>query len=120
MATASNAGRCLRPAQCRHYVLQRPGRPAGLWRSREVVSPRRRARKRHSPEQSRLCTTAAKASRRTTFRRTCGLAASRSSAREDRDEAVSNRNVVASKMSREQLVEAKKLLREWKPKLPAR
>ena len=48
------------------------------------------------------------------------LAASRSSAREDRDEAVSNRNVVASKMSREQLAEAKKLLREWKPKLPAR
>ena len=29
------------------------GVPQGLWRSREVVSPRRRARKRHSPEQSR-------------------------------------------------------------------
>ena len=50
------------------------------------------------------------------------LAASRfpPSAREDRDEAARNRNVVASKMSREQLAEAKKLLREWKPKGPAR
>ena len=50
------------------------------------------------------------------------LAASRfpPSAREDRDEAAHNRNVVASKMTREQLAEAKKLLREWKPKGPAR
>ena len=50
------------------------------------------------------------------------LAASRfpPSAREDRDEAARNRNVVASKMSREQLDEAKKLLREWKQKGPAR
>jgi TPR repeat protein len=50
------------------------------------------------------------------------LAASRfpPSAREDRDEATNNRNVVASKMTREQLAEAKKLLREWKPKGPPR
>ena len=50
------------------------------------------------------------------------LAASRfpPSAREDRDEAASNRDVVASKMMREQLAEAKKLLREWKPKGPTR
>ena len=50
------------------------------------------------------------------------LAASRfpPSAREDRDEAASNRDVVASKMTREQLAEAKKLLREWKPKGPTR
>jgi uncharacterized protein len=50
------------------------------------------------------------------------LAASRfpPSAREDRDEATNNRNVVASKMTREQLAEAKKLLREWKPKGPTR
>src|SRR5262245_2873764 len=34
---------------------------------------------------------------RGTMAKCCGLAASRSSAREDRDEAVSNRNVVASK-----------------------
>ena len=50
------------------------------------------------------------------------LAASRfpPSAKEDRDEAARNRNIVASKMTREQLAEAKKLVREWKPKGPAR
>jgi len=50
------------------------------------------------------------------------LAASRfpPSAIEDRDQAAHNRDIVASKMTPEQLAEAQKLAREWKPKLPAR
>ena len=48
------------------------------------------------------------------------LRAGASSAREDRDEAANNRNIVVSKMAREQLAEAKKLLREWKPEELAR
>jgi hypothetical protein len=46
------------------------------------------------------------------------LAASRYSASEaeDRDEAVHNRDVAASKMTPAQLAEAQKLAREWKPK----
>ena len=50
------------------------------------------------------------------------LAASRfpPSAIDDRKGAAHNRDIVASKMSREQLAEAKKLLGAWKPKRPAR
>jgi uncharacterized protein len=46
------------------------------------------------------------------------LAASRfpPSAREDRDQAAHNRDIVASKMTPEQLAEAQKLARAWKPK----
>jgi uncharacterized protein len=46
------------------------------------------------------------------------LAASRfpPSAREDRDQAAHNRDIVASKMTPEQLAEAQKLARQWKPK----
>jgi hypothetical protein len=38
------------------------------------------------------------------------------SAREDRDQAAHNRDIVASKMTPEQLAEAQKLARAWKPK----
>jgi len=42
------------------------------------------------------------------------LAASRFPAKEDRDAAANNRNIVASKMTREQLAEAKRPLLAWK------
>jgi uncharacterized protein len=50
------------------------------------------------------------------------LAASRfpPSAIDDRKGAAHNRDIVASKMTAEQLAEAQKLAREWKPKGPAR
>ena len=50
------------------------------------------------------------------------LAASRfpPSAIDDRNGAAHNRDIVASKMTAEQLAEAQKLAREWKPKRPAR
>ena len=50
------------------------------------------------------------------------LAASRfpPSATEDRDNAAQNRDIVASKMTAQQLAEAEKLARKWKPKGPAR
>ena len=46
------------------------------------------------------------------------LAASRFSASEaeDRDRAVENRDMIASRMTPEQLAEAQRLAREWKPK----
>jgi TPR repeat protein len=46
------------------------------------------------------------------------LAASRfpSSAREDRDEAAYNRDIVASHMTPGQIAKAQRLAREWKPK----
>ncbi len=46
------------------------------------------------------------------------LAASRfpSSAKEDRDQAAHNRDIVASKMTPAQIAEAEELAREWKPK----
>jgi TPR repeat protein len=43
------------------------------------------------------------------------LAASRLEA-EERDMAIKNRDIVASKMTPEQIAEAQKLAREWKPK----
>ena len=43
------------------------------------------------------------------------LAASHSEA-EDRDKAFHDRDLLASKMTPEQLAEAQKLAREWKPK----
>jgi hypothetical protein len=43
------------------------------------------------------------------------LAVSRLEA-EERDMAIKNRDIVASKMTPEQIAEAQKLAREWKPK----
>ena len=50
------------------------------------------------------------------------LAASRfpPSAIDDRKGAAHNRDIVASKMTAEQLAEAQRLAREWSPKRPAR
>ena len=50
------------------------------------------------------------------------LAASRRPAtdQEERDKAIKARDLVASLMTREQIAEAQKLAREWKPKPAAR
>ncbi len=45
-----------------------------------------------------------------------GLAAGRSSPGEDRDQLISYRDEVEAKMSPEQIAEAERLAREWKPK----
>jgi uncharacterized protein len=44
------------------------------------------------------------------------LAASRASTQEDRDMALEARNLVETKMTSEQIAEAERLAREWKPK----
>jgi uncharacterized protein len=44
------------------------------------------------------------------------LAASRASTQEDRDMALEARNLVKTKMTPEQIAEAERLAREWKPK----
>jgi TPR repeat protein len=45
------------------------------------------------------------------------LAASRASTQEDRNMALEMRNIVESKMTPEQIAEAQRLAREWKPKM---
>ena len=44
------------------------------------------------------------------------LAASRLAPGEDRDSAAKNRDIVAKLMTREQIAEAQRLARDWKPK----
>ena len=54
----------------------------------------------------------AKASRRTTCKLICGFSLSAAQGYQD---AIKNRDVIAAQMTPEQIAEAQKLARDWKP-----
>ena len=119
---AADQGDAARPVQSRCHARRRSGRSAGLRRGDQMVSARRRAGRSPRAVQSR-CLLCRGAGRRARIMSppTCGsILPRRASCRREADRrraAINNRDLTASRMSREQIAEAQRLSREWRPKV---